>query len=219
MAFQSIPGVPEGFRGKSATQTFDPYLLPRWYGAVAMGSQIGYQSPEAFLAANPRSDATGSVTIGGAVTAGDTIELTLTNAVLPGGSVSVTYTVLAADTVTTIAAALAGLIAANQTCRAFGISASVGGTNDAVITVAYGGPVGNFTVGTSTLSGGATETATWASSGAFSGGSGPVVPLATFNAFPEVAGATHTMEFIYGRPVSIDAGILATLNAAGLPLG
>lgn len=219
MAFQAIPGVPEGFRGKSATQTFDPFLLPRWYGAVAQGNQIGYQSPEAYLAANPRNDATDSVTIGGTVTTGDTVELTLTNALFPGGAVSVTYTVLAADTVTTIAAALAALIANNQICRAFGISASVGGTNDAVITVAHNGPVGNFTVGTSTLSGGATETATWANSGAFSGGSGPVVPLATFSAFPEVAGATRTMQFIYGRPVTIDRSVLSTLNAAGLPLG
>ena len=224
MAFQGIPGVPEGFAGQPANQTFDPLLLPRWYLALSSTAsnsgvdQVINTSPEAYLAANPRADATGVVTISGTPGTGDIVALTLTNKVLPGGSLTVSYTAPSAITVAVYAAELAKLFNANQVARAFGITASTIGTG--VLTIAYNGPVGNYTVGTKVVTqvGGSTAAA-WASSGAFTGGTGPVVPLSTFSAFPETNGVTRTMQFFYGRPIAIDSGILATLNTAGLPLG
>lgn len=213
MAFQAIPGVPEGFQGKIATRTFDPLLLPRWYSALSVGAgQVGYLSPEAYLAANPRADASDTLTITGTPGAGDIVAVTLTNPILPNGALTLTYTVSGSPTVTQVAAGIVALINASQTCRAFGIVAE---NAAGVITVYHNGPMGNFTVGTVAVTQvGGTTAAAWAASGVFTGGSGPVVPVATFNIFY----GTNLFQFYYGRPVSIGSGALAAFNAAGCPL-
>jgi hypothetical protein len=103
--------------------------------AVGVGpGQLGYQSPEAFLAANPRADATCVYTISGTPGAGDIVAITLTNPLLPGGALPVSYTALGAISVAVFAAEVAKVINANQTARAFGVSASTVGTG--AVTVA-----------------------------------------------------------------------------------
>ena len=226
MAFQAIPGVPEGALSPSpATRTFDPYLLPRWYLALASTAtqsgvdQLVAASPEAFLAANPRADATGgAMTFTGSPGAADLATVTLTNKLFPGSAIVLVYTVSGTPSVTVVAAGVAAMINDSQLCRAFGINAS---SLAGVVTVTHNGPVGNYTVLSCVASQvGGTIAVAVASSGAFTGGSGPVVPLSTFSAFPESAqGVTLTMQFIYGRPVAIGSAVLKSLNAAGLPLG
>ena len=216
MAFQGIPGVPEGALSQSPAQrTFDPLLIPRWYLAMNVGAnQAGYASPEAFLAANPRADATGgALTLTGSPGAADLATLTLTNPVFPGGKITLVYTVAGTPTVTVVADGIAQMINASQVCRAFGVNAS---SLAGVVTVTHNGPVGNFTVlsAVATEVGGTLAVAV-ASSGAFTGGTGPVVPLSTFNA----PYGNNLFSFYFGRPVSIDARALAVFNAAGLPLG
>lgn len=214
MAFQGIPGVPEGYRGLLPTRTFDPLLLPRWFQAVVTANgQVGYQSPEAFLAANARADATsGAMTITGSPGAADTLAVTITNAVLPGGFQTLTYTVSGTPTVTVVAAGVAAMINNDPTCRAFGINAS---SLAGVVTLTHNGPIGNFSVlsAVATQVGGTIAVAV-ASSGAFTGGSGPVVPLAAFN----VPFGSNLFQFYYGRPTTVGSTALAAFNAAGCPL-
>lgn len=216
MSIQAIPGVPEGALSPSPAQrTFDPLLIPRWYLAMNIGAnQAGYASPEAFLAANPRGDATGgALTITGSPGAGDTVAVTLTNKVFPGGAIVMTYTVSGTPTVTVVADGIAQMINNNQSCRAFGINAS---SLAGVVTITHNGPVGNYTVGSVVATEvGGTTAAAFSSSGVFSGGTGPVVPLSTFNAPYK----NNLFSFYFGRPVSIDGGALAAFNTAGLPLG
>src|ERR1700680_3462349 len=69
----------------------------------AGASVLSLSSPAGFLAANPRGDATGTATVGGAAATGDILTLEASNPVFPGGFISHTYTVLAGDTPTTIA--------------------------------------------------------------------------------------------------------------------
>ncbi|HEY6330968.1 MAG TPA: hypothetical protein VI756_16670, partial [Blastocatellia bacterium] len=63
-------------------------------------------------------------TVGGTVTSGDSVILSMT-ADVPGSPVNVTYTVAPSDTPSSIAAALAALINSNSTLKAANISASV----------------------------------------------------------------------------------------------
>jgi YD repeat-containing protein len=92
-------------------------------------------------------------TIGGTKTTGDVLTLTFTDSALPGGSQSVAYTVLAPDTLTTIASALAAAVNANANLRKLGVTAAATGTKLAMISQ----PV-NATAYSKSLSGGATET-------------------------------------------------------------
>ena len=221
MALQNIPGVPEGALSNTPAQrSFDPLLLPRWYLAANVGpGQIAYLSPATFMAENVRADAVGgALTITGAPGAGDTVAVTLTNPVFTNagyaaGAFTETYTVSGSPTVTVVADGIAQMINDSPTCRAFGITAS---SLAGVVTIRHNGPVGNYTVGTvvATEAGGTTAAA-FSSAGVFSGGTGPVVPLSTFNAFF----GTNLFTFYFGRPVSIATAALAAFNAAGLALG
>jgi YD repeat-containing protein len=92
-------------------------------------------------------------TIGGTKTTGDVLTLTFTDSALPGGSQSVAYTVLAPDTLTTIASALAAAVNANANLRKLGVTAAATGTKLAMISQSA-----NATAYSKSLSGGATET-------------------------------------------------------------
>lgn len=90
--------------------------------------------------------------IGGTKTTGDILTLTFTDTALPGGSQSVAYTVLAGDTLTTIATALAAAVNANSNLRNLGVTACATGTNIAMVSQSA-----NQTAYSKSLSGGATE--------------------------------------------------------------
>lgn len=92
-------------------------------------------------------------TLGGTKTTGDILTLTFTDTALPGGSQSVAYTVQAADTLTTIAAALASAVNSNSSLRTLGVTAAATGTNIAMVSQST-----NQTTYTKSVSGAATET-------------------------------------------------------------
>ena len=70
------------------------------------------------------------LTVGGQVTSGDVITVTVTDAYLSGGQTSVSYTVRANDTLTSIATGIASVINASSALSAIGISAS----NNVIVT-------------------------------------------------------------------------------------
>lgn len=63
------------------------------------------------------------ITIAGTITAGNIVTLNIVNADLTGGTEAIVYTVVAGDSVSTIAAALASLINVNADCIAHSITA------------------------------------------------------------------------------------------------
>jgi hypothetical protein len=125
----------------------NPTLLPNFDKSVASGSgTIDHDSPAAFLAANPRVNATATATIGGSVTTGDILTLELANNLFPSGLISHTYTATSSDTIGTIAEAFAKLFNDDANAQAFGVEVDAGGTSGAVLTFNHPGPVGNFSV-------------------------------------------------------------------------
>lgn len=112
---------------------------------------------------------TATATIGGTtLNSGDAVSLTLTNAAVAGFPVTVSHTLGAGETTTTVAAALASAINADTTLAAAHVTAT---SSAAVITVSQLGSVGNSTVLTAAVTGTGNETVTFSpSTGALSGG-------------------------------------------------
>lgn len=188
----------------------EPVTITTWVNTAAPTATIG-----------------GTVAVGG----GDQVELVFTGTGITGSPVTVEYTTIAADTVTTIAAALVALINANAALGVAGIAA----TNAAgVISVTgFGGPIGqvrltgSVPVGsetvtittspttTSTASTAATETITFSpTTGIMSGGSGPVIAANNF----EFAFGSSTSAFFYGQPYSLDYAMIKALVQQGMPI-
>lgn len=67
-------------------------------------------------------------TLGGTVTAGNMLSVTVTDSGLPGGAQIVSYTVIGGDTLTTIATGIANAVNANSNLTNLGISANASGT-------------------------------------------------------------------------------------------
>ncbi|HTI81751.1 MAG TPA: hypothetical protein VL614_14985 [Acetobacteraceae bacterium] len=114
-----------------------------------------------------------TLTIGGTITAGDVVTAKASNGNLPGGSASVSYTVAAGDTTTTIGAALSALMNASQGMTAIGLTAQAAAgvitasfpsifANDGTNASGYATGMGpaNITTFSGSVSGAATETVT-----------------------------------------------------------
>ena len=91
--------------------------------------------------------------IGGTITAGNTLTVTVNNASLSGGQENVTYTVQSGDTLSTAASGLAAAITADTNLQAIGVNAS---TNSAMISIKSASP--KLSTYARATSGGATET-------------------------------------------------------------
>lgn len=113
---------------------------------------------------------TETATIGGTITAGDKINISLTSTILTVSPTVVTYTVVAGDATTTIAGALATALNALATLSVAGLSAT---SAAAVITISY--PQNAVVTFAQSVTGAATETVTLAA--------GPATPVfpGTFN--------------------------------------
>lgn len=122
----------------------NPTLLPNFDTPYFEGSVVANKSSAGILKSLPRADATAIATIGGSATPSDEVTLEVVNAILPGGLISVTYTVGASDTLDDVAAGVASLLNDNLTAQAFGIRADV--ATGGIITVHHNGTVGNFSV-------------------------------------------------------------------------
>lgn len=98
---------------------------------------------------------TQTATIGGTVTAGDTVTITIIDSGLSGGQKAINYTVQGGDTLTSIATALKNAINADANLQAINVSAT---SNAAVVSITSQSV--NATSFTGSTSGGATETVT-----------------------------------------------------------
>lgn len=191
-----------------------PTLIPNFDRSVVNSDGgVDHQNPALYLQNNPRVDATGLVTIGGTVTTGDTVSLTITSGILPGGFATVTYTTVAGDTTTTIAEGLADLVNDSATLEDAGIRADLkgSGTPNAFI-IHQSGPIGNATTMTGAVSSGGTETITPVSP--LTGGSGPVMCVNNF----EWHSDGDTMYFLYGQPYVLDNILLTKMVTQGMPI-
>lgn len=191
---------------------FSPTLLPNFNRPFITNGVLGYQSPAEFVQNNPRTPAQVEAAIGGTITAGNTVTLTLTQGQLPNGAISVTYTVASGDSDGIVAESLAALLGA--ALYAAGIPAYVT-VSEATLTVNWEGPLGNYATLSYTLSSGATETVTLTpSSGVLSGGAGPVFCSNNFN----YSYNNSTMSFFYGEPYVLGDDLLSQLVTQNMPV-
>ncbi|MDP3510578.1 MAG: RHS repeat-associated core domain-containing protein [Candidatus Melainabacteria bacterium] len=109
------------------------------------------------IALNVPANGVQTASIGGTKTTNDTLTVTTFDAGLPGGSQAINYTVLAGDTLSSIATGLATAINANANLTAVGVTASASSTVLNIKSASI-----NNTTYTKSLSGGATETITLA---------------------------------------------------------
>src|SRR5487761_1012981 len=116
-------------------------------------------------------NASATATIGGSVfTAGDTVALTFENTSVAGFPVTVTHTLGAGESATSIATALATLINGNATLTDASVSSS---SAAAVLTVEQQGAIGNATALVAAITGTGNETVTFSPvSGTLAGGAG-----------------------------------------------
>jgi RHS repeat-associated protein len=152
-----------GVSGFSSTLNYDFTQLSRTNTVVAMhGVALEAATLEQFTGLVPaattttiidKANRTAAVTIGGTVTVGNTLTITVNDAALAGGTRSDTYTVVGGDTLTTIATTLAAAINADSNLSAIGVTAS---SNGPVILISSTSV--NQTTYSSSTSVGATET-------------------------------------------------------------
>jgi len=152
-----------GVSGFSSTLDYDFSQLSRTNTVVAMHgvameaitlSQFGGVTPSASTTTViAKASRTAAATIGGTVTIGNTVTLTVNDAALSGGTKSKVYTVVGGDTLTTIAAGLTALINADTDLSDIKVTAT---SNAALILVSSDSV--NQTSYSSSTSGGATVT-------------------------------------------------------------
>src|ERR1700693_3868184 len=212
-------------RNPTLIPNFDRNLVGTATGP--MPASVSHSSPAAYLASNPRVNATATATIGGSVTTGDEITIEIVNGSFPGGLLSHTYTTVGGDTVTTIAEQLADLFNADPIAAQFDIECTLAG---AVITFNQSGPIGNFTTLVSPTEAPATITIAGT---ALTGDTlealfnGPVInPIAPATAIAILAGTfalsdtvalTFTNAGVAGLPITKTYTVLAADIAAANP--
>ncbi|MBK8220826.1 MAG: hypothetical protein IPK73_07375 [Candidatus Obscuribacter sp.] len=121
----------------------NPNYLKQWY--------YGYDP-----GANRTAVQTNTVTrarLGGTITAGDTLTITVSDSALSGGQQVVNYVVQAGDTLAAAAAGLAAAITATPALQAIGVNAAA---NSQIVNIKSASP--NITTYQQSTSGGATET-------------------------------------------------------------
>ncbi len=190
-----------------------PTLLPNFSRtAGSNGKGVLQQSPNAYLAANPRVNSTATVTVGGTAASGDVATVTLTNPVwknsvlgITNGTVTITYTLGASDTVDSTAEGLASAIN-NSAAGPFVIATAELG----VVTISWPGPVGNSTTLTQSATGSLTLTLSGSS---MSGGTGPVL---VWNNFQWTANS-QVMDFFMGNFYNM-SGVLSGMVSGAQPI-
>jgi RHS repeat-associated protein len=158
-----------------------------------------------------------NVVIGGTKKTGDILTITFKDPALSGGSKNVNYTVLAADTLTTIATALRNAINADTALQAIGVTATSTGTTITIRSTSQ-----NATTYGQSVSSGSTETISLSvnQNGPVRmgiGGSkttGDTVSLVTYDAALSGGTRTTTYTVLAGDTLStIASGLAAAINA------
>lgn len=212
--------MPLGYQGTPGIlNSGQPTLVPNFYDSV-VNSKGGLDatSPAQMAKNFVRTNAVVTATIGGSITAGNTPTIILTHKQFPTGSVSYQHTVVTSETLAGVAAALSdGLDAAiAATGIALPIETSVGTTtlaSESVISLLWSGPIGNSAVLSFSTLGTLTSTLSPVGGG-LTGGGGVVFAGNNFNF--QYRGSM--LSFFYGKAYRPDAGLLAALVAAGMPI-
>jgi RHS repeat-associated protein len=155
-----------------------------------------------------------SVTVGGSVTVGEQLSLTVSNASLSGGQETVSYTTMSGDTSSSIATALKNAINADSNLQNINVSATSSSTVVSIATAT--------TTYTESTSGGATETITLGSnslgnSAAVIAGTkttGDTLTVTAHNA--ELSGGSEAVTYTVlsgDNLVSIAAGVANAINS------
>lgn len=126
------------FFSKSAQ---NPLLVPNLGQGYSNGLATPVLSAAEVLALNPRVVATSTVTLTGSPANGDVLSLTLSNPVLPGGALVVSFTA-SSDTAITSASKLAAALTSSLVAMQYNIYGTALGD---VLTVNELGPIGNLT--------------------------------------------------------------------------
>lgn len=139
--FQSLAGQLTSSQISDA-QPSNKYLNQDYYAYDPGANRTGNQTNQAQ-----------NIKLGGTVTTGDVLTVTVKDSGLSGGQQAVNYTVQSGDSLTTIAANLAAAITLDSNLQTLGVNATSSST---VLTVKSVSP--NITTFASSTSGGATET-------------------------------------------------------------
>jgi hypothetical protein len=187
-----------------------PTLIPnfsRQAGGVT-GRGVAKQSPQAYLSANPRVAATATVTVSGTPTNGDTASVTIACPIFnnpalayANGAVTATYTQVTGDSLAAVAEGLATAI--NESALGAFLLAEA---SEAVITLSWPGPVGNF----ATLTVASTGVTLTKSAGTLAGGSGPTY---VWNNFDWTA-SHQVMSFWMGNFYNMSGVLAGVVNGA-----
>jgi RHS repeat-associated protein len=176
-----------------------------------VGSITGLASETATV--NYANDQNYNLTIGGTITAGDIISLTVDNPSLAGGQTTVSYTTISTDTPTSVATALTHAVNVSTALNTLG----VGATSSAAILSLHSDPY--YTTSTN---GGATETL---SVGTNRRGNVPIAVGGTATTgdvltittnYASLSGGTHAVSYTVlstDTPLSIANGLTAALAA------
>lgn len=207
-------GIPATSSGAVVTILYNGNLRP-------MTISTSFSSGATEAAAIASSQYAPTATIGGTITAGDKVGITVNSGEFLDGAQTVTYTVVGGDTTTTIAAALVALLNQVTDMVQNGYSCSNSG---AVITFAAEGTDPNLTVTAPAVTGAATETVTIGTSGtvgtetftvvAFTGGSGPICVTKDFR----YQNGANVESFNAGRQRVVDYNTLKNLVSQGAPV-
>lgn len=155
-----------------------------------------------------------AVTVGGSVTVGEQLSITVSNASLSGGQEVVSYTTMSGDTASSIATALKSAINADTNLQNINVSAT---SSSAVVSIAQAA-----TTYTESVSGGATETITLGgnvlgNSSAVIGGTkttGDTLTITAHNAQLSGGSEAVTYTVLSGDSLpTIAAGVAAAINA------
>jgi hypothetical protein len=206
---QGTPGVFD-FRNPTLTPNFDQAVASDDNGSGV--PTVALLSPASVLGANPRAAASAAVTVGGSASTNDVVELTFTHPEIAGGAETVKLKVTASmTTIEQIAEALADAINNDAELGFFGVEATVAAD---VITVDWGGPVGNSCVLSKVNGSDATLTLNPVT-GKLSGGTGPVIAYNNFQF--HYNGSTLT--FWAGKPYpGLAPDLVGALVAQGQPI-
>lgn len=202
-----------GYQGAPGTfDTKNPTLIPNVYDYQAgPNGSCSAVSPAQQIINNPRLAGTNAITVGGTAHAGDLLAVTVSNKVLPGGAVTFTHAVAAGpESLAEAAEALAASCNNNSTLQQHDLYAT---SYNGVVTLHQLGPLAAFSTVTTAVSGGShTTTLSSANSGAFTGGSGPVVPLNNAQ-LANVGG--QVLNLRYGMPLLLSYPQLKNLVNSG----
>jgi hypothetical protein len=198
-AYQSGPG---------AYNVENPTVLPNTFdGVMTADGGCSHFSPADRVSFVGRVAGTLTLTVTGSVANGDIIDVTVTNATLPNGAVTVTANALTSDTTTDVAQEIASAINNNSVLQQFDIYAN---SYKNVVHYNQLGPVSALSVVTAVVATGS-ETVVVSNDGVPQNGAGLAVPLNNFDVM--INGACLRMRYFI--PVQLSYSQLAAAAAAG----